>query len=73
MYVVPFGEPWNEKCWYILWPVRIFYGTLVFLLLTRPFGIFCGQLVWCPVFTKKNLTALKNSASRADVQICGID
>jgi hypothetical protein len=23
-----FGEPWNGKCWYILWPIGIFYGPL---------------------------------------------
>jgi hypothetical protein len=29
---VYFGGPWNGKGWYILWPLGIFYGYLVYLM-----------------------------------------
>jgi hypothetical protein len=27
--MVNFGGPFNDKCWFILWPFGIFYGHLV--------------------------------------------
>jgi hypothetical protein len=27
---VHFGGPWNEKSWYIIWPLRIYYRHLVY-------------------------------------------
>jgi hypothetical protein len=29
---VNYGEPWNEKGWYNLWPFAIYYGHLVYFM-----------------------------------------
>jgi hypothetical protein len=44
-----FGGPWNGK-WYILWPLGIFYGHLVYFMTIMNilwlFGKFYGHLVY---------------------------
>jgi hypothetical protein len=42
------GKFWRVskwKCWYILWPLGLFYGHILW-----PFGIFCGNLVYFSPF-----------------------
>jgi hypothetical protein len=56
---VNFVVPCNERCWYILWPIGIYFSHFVYILwpfgnlvltwYTFPrFGIFCQQKIWQP-------------------------
>jgi hypothetical protein len=53
-YLQPFGRYFSAY-WYILWPIGIFCGQLVYfvviwyilLYILRPIGIFYGHLVYC--------------------------
>jgi hypothetical protein len=56
----------NGRCWYILWPFGLFYGHLVYFVVTWyilwSFGIYFSVLVCC---TEKNLATLGNTAPAA--------
>jgi hypothetical protein len=50
---VNLGGSCNGKCWYILWPLCLFYGHLAFL---WSFGIFYGQWGMSKVLQTSNST-----------------
>jgi hypothetical protein len=54
-----FGGSSNARCWYILWPLGLFYGPLVYFVtiwyILLLFGTFFPVLVCC---TNKNLATL---------------
>jgi hypothetical protein len=54
-----FGGSCNERCWNILWPLGLLYGSLVYFVaiwyILWLFGIFSPVWVYC---TKKNLATL---------------
>jgi hypothetical protein len=64
---VNFGGSYNGRCWYIVWPLGIFYSHLVYFVaiwyilwpfgihILWPFGIFSPVLECC---TKKHLATL---------------
>jgi hypothetical protein len=41
-----FLGPCNGRCWYIIGPVGLFYGYLVYFMANWSIGIFCGDLVY---------------------------
>jgi hypothetical protein len=45
-----FGGSCNGRCWYILWPLGIFYRNLVYICILWPFGILNDYLVIFPRF-----------------------